>query len=90
MHFGSGSYELRDDEDGKFALLKDLFTQPNAKKLMYSIDMKAHGNPTLFTKINDLVQQHGLERNIIWGSMNNEQHLMAKQNPNVSMFYGFK
>ena len=55
MHFGSGSYELRDDEDGKFALLKDLFTQPNAKKLMYSIDMKAHGNPTLFTKINDLV-----------------------------------
>ena len=72
MHLSDGAYELRDDEDGKFALLKDLFTQPNASKLMYSIDMKAHGNPTLFTKINDLVKQYGLERNVIWGSMNNE------------------
>ena len=72
MHLSAGSYELRDDEDGKFALLKDLFTQPKANKLMYSIDMKAHGNPTLFTKINDLVKQYGLERNVIWGSMNNE------------------
>ena len=42
MHLSDGGYTLRDDEDGKFTLLKDLFAHDKANKntMLYSIDIK--------------------------------------------------
>ena len=71
MHLTPGDYTMRDDEDGKFSLLKDLFEEcPDA---MISIDMKERDD-ILITKVNELVKEFKREDKTVWGSMFKEQH----------------
>ena len=86
MHLSPGDYELKDHEDGKFSLLKDLFIQSPTSTL-FSIDMKDASNDICIT-VNELVKEHKVETRVIWGSMFPAQHeLVTKMNNNVSHFY---
>ena len=85
MHMTAGDYNMRDDEDGKFSLLKDLFAE--CPESIISIDMKERDD-TLIVKVNQLVKEYKKEDKTIWGSMFKEQHEAAQAiNPNVSSFY---
>ena len=86
LHFDSGAYNLKDEEDGKFTLLETLF-ENLPKNVMYSIDLKER-NDECVRGVNNLVIKYGLEDKVIWGSMFKEQHEAVMQiNPNVSVFY---
>ena len=62
---------MRDDEDGKFTLLREVFEEcPNA---IISIDMKERDD-ALIEKVNEMVKEHKRENKTIWGSMFKEQH----------------
>ena len=74
MHITSGDYNMRDDEDGKFSLLRDLFAEcPDS---MISIDMKERDD-SLIAKVNQLVKEYKREDKTVWGSMFKEQHEAA-------------
>ena len=66
MHLTAGDYNMRDDEDGKFTLLKTLFDE--CPEAIVSIDMKERDD-TLITKVNELVKEYKREDKVIWGSM---------------------
>ena len=67
MHLSPGSYKVKDEEDGKFTLLEDLFKDcPN--NILYSIDMKDR-DELLAKKCNELVTRYSKEDKVIWGSM---------------------
>ena len=86
MHLTPGDYTLRDEEDGKFTLLKDLFAICPSDVII-SIDMKDASND-ICEKVNQLVKEYKREDVTVWGSMFKEQHEMVqKLNPNVSTFY---
>ena len=53
MHLSAGDYKVKDEEDGKFTLLEDLFRNL-PKNILYSIDMKDR-NDLLVAKVNELV-----------------------------------
>ena len=85
MHLTEGDYNMRDDEDGKFTLLSELFA--NCPTAMVSIDMKERDD-ILITKVNGLIKDYKCEDKVVWGSMFKEQHEAAQaMNPNVSSFY---
>lgn len=86
MHFASGSYFVKDEEDGRFTLLEELFLNL-PKNVMYSIDMKDQ-DEELVNKANLLVRKYRKEDKVIWGSMFQNQHKTVKRaNPKVSVFY---
>lgn len=86
MHLSPGSYKVKDEEDGKFTLLEDLFKDCPAH-IMYSIDMKDRDD-LLIKKVNELVIRYQKEDKVVWGSMFKEQHeAVMKINQNVSIFY---
>ena len=76
---------MRDDEDGKFPLLREMFREcPDA---LISIDMKER-DEILITKVNEMIIEFNREDKTVWGSMFKEQHLMAQtKNQNISSFY---
>ena len=74
MHMTEGDYNMLDEEDGKFTLLKELFEEcPNA---MISIDMKERDDE-LIIKVNEMVKEFKREDKTVWGSMFKEQHEAA-------------
>ena len=85
MHLSPGDYQMRDDEDGKFPLLREMFrTCPNS---LISIDMKER-DAILITKVNEMIIEFNREDKTVWGSMFKEQHRMAQtKNQNISSFY---
>ena len=56
MHLSPGDYIVKDDEDGKFTLLEDLFKECPAH-ILYSIDMKDRDDE-LVKKVNELVVRY--------------------------------
>ena len=68
MHLSEGAYKMRDDEDGKFTLLRELFADDEKNGALYSIDMKDASN-TLCQKVNQLVKEYKMENKVVWGSM---------------------
>ena len=68
MHLSDGAYDLRDEEDGKFTLLRDLFEAQKDDKTFYSIDLK-NASDTICIKTNELVKKYDMEQRVIWGSM---------------------
>lgn len=68
MHLSPGDYVLRDDEEGKFTLLRDLFAADTDGKMMYSIDLK-DASEGILAKVNGLVKEFRCENRVIWGSM---------------------
>ena len=86
MHLSPGAYKVKDEEDGKFTLLEELFKDCPAH-ILYSIDMKDRDDE-LVRKVNELVVRYNKEDKVIWGSMFKEQHEAVMQiNQNVSIFY---
>ena len=74
MHMTQGDYNLRDDEDGRMPLLRELFEAfPNT---LISIDIKEK-DEILVQKVNDMIVEFSRENKTVWGSMFKEQHLIA-------------
>ena len=74
MHLTQGDYNMRDEEDGKFTLLIDLFKA--CPEAMISIDMKERDDD-LILKVNEMVKEFKREDKTVWGSMFKEQHEAA-------------
>ena len=56
MHLSPGAYTMKDEEDGKFTLLEDLF-KDCPSHILYSIDMKDRDD-ALVQKVNELVVRY--------------------------------
>ena len=66
MHMTQGDYNLRDDEDGRFPLLREMFQEfPNT---LISIDMKER-DEILINKVNEMIIEFNREDKTVWGSM---------------------
>ena len=50
MHLSPGSYQVKDEEDGKFTQLEELF-QTMPKTMLYSIDLTER-NQEMVVKVN--------------------------------------
>ena len=68
MHLSAGDYIMKDSEDGKFSLLRDLFAADKDSSMLYSIDMK-HASNEIMAKVNGLIKEYKMENRCIWGSM---------------------
>ena len=75
MHLTPGEYHMRDDEEGTFPLLRDMFREcPDA---LISIDMKER-DEILISKVNEMIIEFDREDKTVWGSMFKEQHQAAQ------------
>ena len=66
MHTAVGEYELKDHEQGRFSLLRDLFEKCDG--IYISIDLK-DSSPEMVSKVEAMIKEFKREEFTFWGSM---------------------
>ena len=74
LHLMAGTYQLKDEEIGRFTTLRELFEI--AGGVFISIDLKETSND-LCEKVASLVKEFNRQDLTFWGSMYHEQHALV-------------